>query len=753
MSNTTDEPKYLALRPKARILRTLGEELISSETVAIIELVKNSYDADAERVLIRFTGQLEPGKGAIEVIDNGTGMSLNVIDQAWMEPATYNKHNKKSSSKLGRRVLGEKGIGRFAASRLADELELVTKQVSSSLEIYGVFDWTQFDDEQKYLDEILILIEQRPRKEICRNGAIESLWKSKEQPHGKDLSHGTILRMNGLKKVWSKRDFEELQRGLARLVSPFRKQSEFSIKLELPDNLAEFAQDVSPPKIIKYPHYSVKGSVDATGKFNFTYRVYSEGQTFKESGYFVHEANDAEKLLKIEGEEARKYTKKLLKPDAAEGEMDEDKRQRPECGPFELELRVWDRDELGNVVQQTSSTISDVRRDLDAMAGVNIYRDEFRVLPYGEPRDDWLRLDMRRVQNPTLRLSNNQIVGYVSITADENPKLRDQSNREGLDENQALDDLRQILIEVLSFMEKTRFAVRPRKISEESKRPLGSLFAAFDLAPLREHLAQAHPKDTEMPKIIERAEREIAKQIEEVQTVLARYHSLATLGQLIDVVLHDGRHPVGKIQKESLLGQEEIDKSSRDDVRLFPTLHRRFAEIEIQGEVLKTVFRRIEPFGGRRRGKPSQLYLEKIIRDSVGIFSTEIEKLGIVVTLPNTETLVRLDAAEMQQVFSNLIQNSMFWLQKVEDRRISIAIKRVASDHVEVLFADSGPGVPQENRKYIFEPYFSTKPNGVGLGLAIAGEIISDFYGGKLELLNHGPLPGAVFRISLRKRV
>src|SRR6185295_19710245 len=107
-------------------------------------------------------------------------------------------------------------------------------------------------------------------------------------------------------------------------------------------------------------------------------------------------------------------------------------------------------------------SIQDVRRDLDAMAGINVYRDNFRVLPYGEPQNDWLRLDIRRVQNPTLRLSNNQIFGIVNISADENPNLRDQSNREGLDENQALQDLRLVLIAVLARLEEERYKSRPR---------------------------------------------------------------------------------------------------------------------------------------------------------------------------------------------------------------------------------------------------------------------------------------------------
>jgi hypothetical protein len=109
-----------ALRPRARILRPLGDELISSETVTVIEIVKNAYDADATRVLVRFQEPLEIGQGMIEIIDNDYGMSLDTIQNAWMEPAILIKKRQTRSEQRGRRVLGEKGIGRFAASRLAN---------------------------------------------------------------------------------------------------------------------------------------------------------------------------------------------------------------------------------------------------------------------------------------------------------------------------------------------------------------------------------------------------------------------------------------------------------------------------------------------------------------------------------------------------------------------------------------------------------------------------------------------------------
>ena len=89
--------------------------------------------------------------------------------------------------------------------------------------------------------------------------------------------------------------------------------------------------------------------------------------------------------------------------------------RQPECGPIEIELRVWDRDpaSMSDLMRvHALETVSRVRGELNAATGISVYRDGFRVLPYGESDNDWLRLDLRRVQNPTLRLSNNQVLGY-----------------------------------------------------------------------------------------------------------------------------------------------------------------------------------------------------------------------------------------------------------------------------------------------------------------------------------------------------
>ena len=739
--------KLITFRPRARIMRTLGQELISSETVAVLELVKNAYDADARKVLIRFSGKLEKGNGSIEIIDNGHGMDMEVIEKAWMEPATDEKRKRSRSRELKRRLLGSKGIGRFAVSRLANELHLVTRGKDSESEIYAVFDWTQFDDESKYLDEIEILTETRPPEEILPGGTIELLWENKKLPPVKERTKGTILRMKLLNKQWNAEGFKELQRGLSRLVSPFKRFSDFKISVQLPEQFFQYSREIAPPAVIKYPHYSVTGKVKEDGNFKITLRVLAHGVRKEIEGYFIWlKGTEAWELFTVSHEKFNELTDP--------GKNEELEVRKIETGPFDFELRIWDRDELENIIQKTNSTIRNVRTDLDSVAGINIYRDGFRVLPYGEPGDDWLRMDIRRVQKPTVRLSQNQVLGYINISADKNPEFRDLSNREGLDENQALEDLRNIMITTLNEIENIRYNLRPRKKSEKAfSTPVQGLFNALNLKDIKARILQEYPKDEATQLLIEETEKGLENQVEEIQTVIARYQNLATLGTLIDVVLHDGRHPLDKILIEAILGREAIEVETESE--FLDALKARFSTIETQGKSLSTVFNRIEPFGGRRRGKPVKYYMEELIRDAIRVLETEIKKLKVKITFPDSETLVRIDPSEIQQVIINLLNNSLYWLQLEEknQREIFIEVKRRAEDHIEVLFADSGPGVPSEYRERIFEPYFSTKPNGVGLGLAIAGEIVSDYYKGKIELLDKGPLKGAAFRITLRKRV
>jgi signal transduction histidine kinase len=477
---------------------------------------------------------------------------------------------------------------------------------------------------------------------------------------------------------------------------------------------------VEPPEALKNPHYALMGTVDQAGCYGLVLRLRGPDSEEHIAGQFAFRDGHT-----------------------------------PQCGPFKIELRVWDRDpaSMDEMAHEYGSTIADVRGDLNRAAGINIYRDGFRVLPYGEPRNDWLRLDLRRVQNPTMRLSNNQIVGYVLISADENPGLRDQSNREGLFEGPAMDDLRALVESVLSELETRRYKARPRE--EKATAHPGGLFAGFELAAVREAVEKRHPRDTRLLALVVEREEDLQRRVREVQEVLARYRRLATLGQLIDTVLHEARSPLAKIRHEAQLGLQDMEDAVRDSARLIQRLGQRYGIIDMESGVLAAVFRKIEPFGGRKRGRPAQVPLEEVIADAFSVLDAEIAEVGARMVLPQTATLATVDQAEIQEVIINLLQNSLYWLRKVKNgpREVAVQVHRNGPDEVEIIFSDSGPGVESEFRERIFDPYFSTKPDGVGLGLTIAGEIVSEYYAGELELLDRGPLPGATFRVILRRRV
>jgi signal transduction histidine kinase len=680
------------LRPRARIVRIIGKDLISNEVVALVELIKNAYDADANHVRIVFEEPLRPSEGGILIEDDGVGMTLQTVKSAWFEPATVSK-TKETRSASGRRMTGEKGIGRFAAARLARTLEMTTvSKVRTRRPVQVRFDWGAFEDESSYLDEVRVQ------------------WE--ELPVVKGRKPGTALHLKGLNDHWDMPKFGRLRGELSRLVSPKSGKGTFRIDLQLPDRFREYAGPVSQAAILEKPHYRIRGRVDAGGEFKAT------------------------------------YTGPEMTKEAVSGRIALESGRQPTCGAFQFEFRVWDRDREGleRLTLELKSTLKNLRDDLDSACGISIYRDNFRVLL---PDSDWLRLDIRRVQNPTMRLSNNQVVGRVFISAEDNKGLRDQTNREGLVSAQEVEDFKKAIVELLSTLEVKRDNYRGKY---RRATPSESLFKELDLSPVREFLEQRYPEDKEVQDLLAQKTRTLRHGVEKVQQVLARYRRLATLGQLIDVVLHEGRTPVTTISNEIDLCRKDLSRKEGTDIDV-EGFTERLDRISRQTRVLTGLFRRLAPFGGRKRGRPQRLSIENVIDDALELHAKAIADLGVDVQRPKAKTMVTVDEAEMQQIFVNLVDNALYWLEKVpkENRRIAIEVSRQDGQLV-VIFSDSGPGVPDDIRDRIFDPYFSSKPNGVGLGLTIAGETAAE-YDGNLELIAGGPLSGATFRIILRRRI
>jgi signal transduction histidine kinase len=743
-----------ALRPRARLLRTLGNDLISSDKVALIELVKNSYDADATTVLIRFRGPLETGAGRIEVWDDGHGMDVPTLQRSWLDIATDTKRRQPKSDG-GRRVLGEKGIGRLAAARLGDELLLVTRKPDAD-EVNLLIDWSQFDQEDAYLDEIEVAWEVGDPDVFSDHGRAASAFSECDSETWR-RGRGTLLRIEKLTHVWSADDFSELRTALTRLIRPRpadqveeieeiepgragdsedgqkAAQPDFQILLELedvPESLQGFAGPIDPSSDLRTPHYKLRGSVEANGVATLVY-VQQEPAVEVDLG-----------------------TKTLWSND----------RRAPEAGPFEFEINAWDRDK--DAIQRTLTTsnpdgalptpkeLKGFRETLDEVAGVSIYRDGFRVLPFGESGDDWLGLDLRRVQSPTLRLSNNQIVGHVFIGADANKGLKDQSNREGFLSGNAYSDLQALVRAALNELERRRYEARhPEKPEPEKK---GGLFKRFDLGEIRAALAMNYPGDSRLIGLIDDKHRDIQEGVAEVQQVLSRYSRLATLGSLVDRILHDGRTIVTRLKNISRFGNRDLGKVALPADEKIAIARKSLEEAADQAGILSSLFNQIEPFGGRKRGRPKEIRTREVVQKAISIMQVEADDHGVNLAAGDADIATRLDEAEVLLVLVNLVQNAIYWVStqpRDAERTVVVDARSNPDSSLTLIVSDSGPGVTDDLRNRIFDPYFSTKPDGVGLGLSIAGNMVEDIYGGELTLVHEGPLDGATFEATFRKRV
>lgn len=694
------------LRPRARIIKTIGEELISDDKVALLELVKNSYDADASIITISINGRVVTEKegrteikkiikegSTITVYDDGSGMDLGTIQTSWMEPATISKKRSKTSSNKRRRYTGEKGIGRFASAKLSSNLRIISR-VENDNEVVVEFNWKDFDDNDLYLDQVK-----------CE-------WEVREPLEFTGSSHGTKLILTDLNSDWDEEKIRQFRITLQRLINPASPIVDFLIALELPKDFESYSGTIDSPESLKKPNYSIKGRIDNEGKPSLVY-------TSKKAGLI--QLNDFS----------------LLKPE-----------EKFLTGPFDFDFRVWDLDNeaVNELAKETSTSRKFIKDALKEIAGISIYRDGFRVLPYGDPKFDWARLDLRRVNNPTLRISNNQIIGFISIELDKNPEFKDQSNREGLVESDAFSQLKEFIKRLLNELEVKRYEERPRETSS-SESPEG-MFNRFSMAPVVQLVRSKLPDDKEANEIVDKTEANIQEGVRKVQEVLSRYRRLSTLGLLIDVILHDGNNFLARLDSEAFLLSKEASKKELN----LEIINEHVKNIREGRKTLAQLFKRIEPFGGRKRGRPRDIIIEDAIANVFALYKSELSSLNITYSLPSSKSVVRIDDSELQMIILNLLQNSMHWLETVlTDRRIEVLIER-SEEELSVIFSDSGPGIKEEHQQIIFDPYFSTRPDGVGLGLTIVGELVNE-YDGDFTLVDNGPLDGATFKINFRKRV
>jgi signal transduction histidine kinase len=681
------------IRPRARLLRTIGAELISSEVVAVIELVRNSYDADAQNVDLVFNHPEEPGRTTLEIRDDGHGMNREILLGPWLEPATDHKSGQGDGgtggekSPCGRRRLGSKGVGRFAAQRLGAGLELRTRAEDSPNELVAHFDWNLLERDQ-YLDQVYI-----------------PWW---EVPAERLQTPGTHLNITQLRDRWTPERFERLKLGLARLVSPTMRQ-EFKIRIVI--NGA--SEEVEPAIDADTAMYSISGAIDNEGRCTIRYK----------------DVNNT----------VEEWERTVIWP------ADPDLR----CGPLTFRINAWDldREPLQLYLENTDSKLGlrDFRRVIRDHSGISLYRDGFRILPYGEPDNDWLRLDRRRVNNPTMRLSNNQILGTIQLTADQNPNLRDQTNREGLVTNEAYTHLTEVVLELLGYLETRRFAAR-REMDIDWQGRTSSLPDIHDdhsSAKIEQLISNLTEGTADKAEEARRLRTEVRDFRESTADAVRYYAGLASMGQMSGLVFRQLEHPMRQMRSDLGLVLNDLEAGDLDEEDLkdiSESVRRALRQLEHAEKRMRT----LDPLalGGRSRRLSSQ-QMNEVLMTVLEPFQDEFHRYGVALDFKGREEVtVRTNREVVQQVLALLVDNAIRFAAEGEAPTPAVTVEVTENGFI---VSDNGKGIAKAHRNSVFEPHFTTREDAHGMGLTLARDLLKTI-GGSIRLTEIKP---ATFEVDL----
>ncbi len=740
MKNRELRTRKISFRPRARLLDTIGGDLIKDEVAGILELVKNAFDADASIVTISFRHLTDSKRSSIQLSDDGHGMTEEAIVDHWMSPSTDVKVGKTSPKR--RPLLGHKGIGRFSAMRLGQGLRLETTPEGVGERYTLEVDWTKYQTADKYLEEIPL--ELRVQSDTSAG------------------NEGTTLLITELIDRWDERRVKRLLRELRLLLSPLPReiQEDFEIRLDLRESdLREWphvdeVQSIEPYPIPEVADYIVSAEIATDGSYRFQYKrqIYPEDKT--------------ELVVSEDGEDVRKRF-----PERAD--WPEFSLPLP-SGQVGVEFHLWDRDreilqaKAGRPGEFEQLGLRAIRRFLDEISGVAIYRDSFRVRPYGDPDQDWLELAQRRVQNPTLRIGPNQLRGIVSISSVENPRLEDKSSREGLKENDAFQALRASVLAVLGWMEPYR--LRFRKRQRLGRPPPASTRALVEERKSKfnevKNYSERHITDTRIRKrlssLVVEAERLSDREHDRLNLQAELLHDFHALGLLARFILHEGRNldssldsALNNIQRYAKLSLHQPPPSIVIEGRLVDAFLASIASAIGAEERLDKLLSNLDPLTRPRRRRRPSVDALAIARKSAAILGPQFERAKIDVSIQRGEVKVLAWEADVFHALFNILHNSLYWVQQISGvREISIRAKRVdrsgdqsSTQEAEIRITDNGPGVHEAISSSIFDLGYSEKPDGTGIGLFIAREAIERSKG-TLELVNPGE-QGAAFVINL----
>lgn len=704
--------KSVPIKMHPNAFAAFGPELVTNDVVALMELIKNCYDAYAYNVSISFG--VKRGISYIEIIDDGIGMTRDTIENVWAVVATPYKRKNPTVSRNGRirRVSGNKGMGRFSSARLGKKLDIYTKHVDDTY-IHASINWEEILDPDSE-NECTIFVEE-----------IEKVPFTSET--------GTKIIISSLTSDWSTNDFDELVESLSRIMSPFQEVSDFAINLSVSsdDGKSRKIICIAPPAFIRHPVYCIRAEINSLGNVKW---------------YYEHSHPKSKKTRNVQGIISwEEIFASQIKNDATNSKRKLIDDKKASCGEFSLEIRAWDldADSIGNIADVFDVSKSSVRSTLRAYKGISIYRDGVLVLPKSEASRDWIGLDARRISDVGKRMSTSQMLGIVRIGADTNPEIRDTTDREKLVDTKENVEFCAIIRAIIGQLENLRDMDRERKRKEPS---IVDLFSSIDPNNLVENARKAvetGKSADDVLKIVQDYESESRAQIADVRNRLYYYGQVATAGSMASFILHEIRGGLTSIKRFlSTVSKKKADFDSKtsDYFEIAEKSHARML-------MVANSFAPLYSTNFKQQKHTSNLFDE--LNMSISFLDDRIKKNRIHIRKDiDPNICIGMHSGEIQTILVNLIDNAIYWITQSASDQKEIAISAVftpgTKERMTISVSDTGTGVAQENAEKIFEPGVTGKPNGIGMGMVIVAEILAR-HQGQIALQYPSELSGATF--------
>ena len=684
-----------------RVIAHLGEDLIKNENIALVELVKNSYDAQATFCEVEFFF-IGDELSKITITDDGVGMDLDTIENAWLVIGTDNKKKQLEHPSSGRLPLGEKGIGRLGVHKLGRKIQIQTHKFGYN-EVVIDIDWTKLEKANSIDDFPIQVTEQIP----------SSL----------PIPHGTKITISDLKGDWNRRKLRNVYRDLASLNSPFNERTDsFVVEVKSNTNVFEGLPPISD--ILKVAMYRGHCVIDGDEIKDFYYQFTPWESLSNIQGREVRALSEEDKYLKRRKDIATSRNRnKIVLEDFNLSDY--------KIGKIILDFFIFEKDTAVFSFMNMERTI--LNSYLRENSGVRVYRDGVRIYNYGEKDSDWLSLDLNRLKRAGDNISNNIIIGSVGISRRESTDLKEKTNREGFIENEAYFAFVDAVTYALDLITRYRNTDKRRLINvyKKDKRVIEPVLS--DLNSAVEIIKDKVSDEKAREDILHYLNR-VNDQYIEVRDILIRS---ANAGLNLGGVIHDMEKQV-----DALISCIENNN---------------FESVKNIALNLEHIISGYTVFLKKTSIKTTNVstIVSAVIDNNKFRFADH--RIKIYSNRKNVDFEAKLSQTESIGALTNLIDNSIYWVSqsRQDDRKIYVYITDEIDNYISIVVCDNGCGFKMPPEQAL-RPFITGKPlnTGMGLGLHIAHEVMQAMKG-KLLILdaNEIDLPDTAKKYQINKAI